>query len=158
MNKRRWRVRERHKKRTEQSSWHDGWLTGFNKLDIPYKYECFLSLSPKSLPLPLEHSVLVWLKKQTLTCHQFPPSQPWETDTEKERERERGRKKSLITRKCWRGSGAPVRQLRSSWHTHVYIQRHTHTHSWGRGAWRLLPQTVKPAETIGIKPDAHVRQ
>lgn len=117
------------KKRTEQSSWHDGWLTGFNKLDVPYKYECFLSLSPKSLPLPLDHSVLVWLKKQTLTCHQFPPSQPWETDTEKERERERGRKKSLITRKCWRGSGAPVRQLRSSWHTHVYIQRHTHTHT-----------------------------
>lgn len=129
MNKRRWRERERHKKRTEQSSWHDGWLTGFNKLDVPYKYECFLSLSPKSLPLPLDHSVLVWLKKQTLTCHQFPPSQPWETDTEKERERERGRNKSLITRKCWRGSGAPVRQLHSSWHTHVYIQRHTHTHT-----------------------------
>lgn len=158
MNKRRWRVRERHKKRTEQSSWHDGWLTGFNKLDVPYKYECFLSLSPKSLPLPLEHCPRVTEKAN---AHMSSISTiAAMRDRHRERTREGERQEEVINYQ-----EVLARQRRTCTpaslqltHTCVYTKTHTHTHSWGRGAWRLLPQTVKPAETIGIKPDAHVRQ
>lgn len=102
--------------------------------DLVQQNQHFLS-DPVSLPLPpssvsslpTRPSILVWLKKQMLTCHQFAPLQPRET------EKEGGRKKSLITRKCWRGSGAPVRQLCLGWHTH------THIRSWGNQALRLQP-------------------
>lgn len=72
-----------------------------------------------------------WERKRSDVINLFHPNY------ERQSGRERRRKKSLITRKCWRGSGAPVCQLRSSWHAHTqtythilkHARTHTHTHT-----------------------------
>lgn len=60
-----------------------------------------------------------------------------QTKRGREKEKEGGGKESLITRKCWRGSVAPVRQPCSSWHTRTHARARrlavthwlTHTHT-----------------------------
>lgn len=68
-------------------------------------------------------------------------------ERERESEGKGGRKMSLITKKCWQGSGAPVHSFApADRHAHTHTETHSGTHSKGSEALRLLPDRVKPAE------------
>ena len=105
---------------------------------------------PQFVPLTLKPlSSCDWECKRSDVINLFHPNY----ERQSGRERERRRKKSLITRKCWRGSGAPVCQLRSSWHTHTHI--HTYTHILTPARTRTYTHTRTHTHTHtpeGVRP------